>query len=85
MTKRAKSNWIEAASVTGGSAAGAGVATGAVVAAGTGTGATVMTTGLATIGGLVGGGMLAGIGVTAVGSGLVFYGGYRGIRKLLGK
>ena len=65
--KEGKTMSMETKDVAGLSGAGTGAAgsVGAVVLAGGGTSAAAITSGLATVGSVVGGGMLAGIGVVA--------------------
>lgn len=66
--------------VVTGAAVGVSGATGAA-AAGT-TGAAAVTSSLATIGSVVGGGMIAGVAITAVGASVLGYGAYKGVRAL---
>ena len=75
-------------STLGGAGTGVAGSVGLVSLAGSGTGTAVVTSGLAAIGSVVGGGMLAGLGIVAaipIAAGAVGYGGYRLIKNKIGK
>jgi hypothetical protein len=80
-----KSNIKSSIALAGAGTASAVSATTAVAlsAAPTATGGAAITSGLAALG--FGGGMMTGIGVVAIGSGLIFTGIYKGIKSLINK
>ena len=85
--KKKKGKWAAAGSTaTGGTAGGVAAVSGVVVGAAEGTaGAAALTSGLATVGSIVGGGMFAGVCVVAVApivGGALGYGCYRLYKRL---
>ncbi|MBU2444762.1 MAG: hypothetical protein KJ666_04210 [Bacteroidetes bacterium] len=80
MSKLVKEGVSATAGVTTGAGVGVAGATGAA-AAGT-SGAAAITSSLATIGGAVGGGMVAGVAIVGVVAGFAGFFAYKGVRKL---
>lgn len=80
MSKVVKESVSAIAGIASGTGVGVVGATG-VAAAGT-SGAAAVTSSLATVGGVVGGGMVAGVAIVGVASGLVGFVAYKGVRFL---